>query len=231
MKKMLTALVVISVLGCSGVFCSRAFAMDKPLPVYNQGVTLKNTIVTVPAGVCIKGVFLAPVSSSLAYTGQEISLALSRDFYYNGNLIAPVGSAVTGTVIDVARAKHGALNGKITLRFTHIITPSGADIPISAMVKTDDHSGIIYGGMKWDVLTEYNTESAIEDESAIARTIAPPAVYSVAGGNNVMPALGSGGGLVKSIWDKGSEVEIPVNSPVELILIQPITTDPASYEN
>ena len=217
---------------CSVVACALpSVAMDKSLPVYNQGVTLKNSIVTVPAGECFRGVFLAPVSSALAYTGQEISLAISKDFYYNNNLIAPVGSTVTGTVIDVAKAKHGAINGKITLRFTHIITPSGSDIPISAIIKTDDKSGVIYGGMKWDVLTEHNTEGASQDGSAIVRILAPPAVYSVARGNNVMPALGDGGGLVKSIWDKGSEVEIPVNSPVELILIQPITTDPYSYEN
>ena len=46
-----------------------------------------------------------------------------------------------------------------------------------------------------------------------------------------MTAVGAGGGLVKSIWDKGSDVEIPANASVELILTQPITVNPSSSQN
>ena len=41
-------------------------------------------------------------------------------------------------------------------------------------------------------------------------------------------AVGAGGGLAKSIWDKGNDVEIPVNAALELILTQPITVNPIS---
>lgn len=46
-----------------------------------------------------------------------------------------------------------------------------------------------------------------------------------------MTAVGAGGGLVKSIWDKGTDVSIPANAGIELILTQPITVNPASSEN
>ena len=46
-----------------------------------------------------------------------------------------------------------------------------------------------------------------------------------------MTAVGAGGGLVKSIWDKGSDVEIPANAGIELILTQPITVNPSNVEN
>ena len=163
--------------------------------------TLKGSVVTVPAGQSFKAVLMAPVSSETAYNGQAITLALNSDFYFNGKRIAPAGSSVTGTVIEVSKAKHGTLNGKLTLRFTQIITPSGQTIPISAVVKTDDNTGTLVGGTKFDI------------------------------GAALMTAVGAGGGLVKSIWDKGTDVTIPANAGIELILTQPITVNPASSEN
>ena len=52
---------------------------------------------------------------------------------------------------------------------------------------------------------------------------------SVGKGAALGTAVGAGGGLVKSLWDKGDDVEIPVNASIELILTQPITVNPAVY--
>ena len=43
------------------------------------------------------------------------------------------------------------------------------------------------------------------------------------GNTGVGTAVGAGGGLVKSIWDKGNDVEIPANASVDLVFLQPIT--------
>lgn len=192
--------------------------------------TLKGSVITVPAGQTFKGVFMAPVSSETAYTGQEITLALSSDFYYNGKMIAPAGSSIIGTVIEVATAKHGSLNGKLSLRFTKIITPNGQTIPISAIIKTDDNTGILLGGTKMDTTKEYAKDLAIgAGAGALIGTIAAPlSGGSVGRGAALMTAVGAGGGLVKSIWDKGTEVSIPVNASIDLILTQPITVNPTS---
>lgn len=195
--------------------------------------TLKGSVVTVPAGQTFRAVLMAPVSSETAYNGQAITLALNSDFYFNGKRIAPAGSSVTGTVIEVSKAKHGTLNGKLTLRFTQIITPSGQTIPISAVVKTDDNTGTLIGGTKFDVATEYGKDVAIgAGAGAVLGTIAGPlSGGSVGRGAALMTAVGAGGGLVKSIWDKGTDVSIPANAGIELILTQPITVNPASSEN
>ena len=42
-------------------------------------------------------------------------------------------------------------------------------------------------------------------------------------------AVGAGGGLVKSVWDKGQDVEIPANAKVDLLLMQPITVSSSYY--
>ena len=195
--------------------------------------TLKGSVVTVPAGQSFKAVLMAPISSETAYNGQTITLALNSDFYFNGKRIAPAGSSVTGTVIEVSKAKHGTLNGKLTLRFTQIITPSGQTIPISAVVKTDDNTGTLVGGTKFDIATEYGKDVAIgAGAGAVLGTIAGPlSGGSVGRGAALMTAVGAGGGLVKSIWDKGTDVTIPANAGIELILTQPITVNPASSEN
>lgn len=195
--------------------------------------TLKGSVITVPAGQTFKAVLMAPLSSETAYNGQSITLALASDFYYNGNRIAPAGSSVTGTVIEVSKAKHGTLNGKLTLRFTQIMTPTGLNIPISAVIKTTDNTGTLVGGTKIDVATEYAKDLVVGAGSgAILGTIAGPlSGGSVGKGAALMTAVGAGGGLVKSIWDKGEEVNIPANAGIDLLLLQPITVNPARTEN
>ena len=124
MKKIIAALFCI-IMCSSAVFANDNFDPNQQGAYSLDAKTLKNSIVTVPAGLTFRGVFLNPVSSETAVPGQEVNLALSNDFYYKEKKVAPAGSMVTGTVIDVSKAKHGSINGKLTLRFSHIITPSG----------------------------------------------------------------------------------------------------------
>lgn len=193
--------------------------------------TLRGSVVTVPAGQKVPVVVTSPISSANMILGQTVNLALSSDFYYNGNLIAPAGSSVIGTVLQVSKAKHGSMNGKLLLRFTQIVTPYGVQIPISAVIKTDDNSGMLIGGTKMDVAKDYGKDLAV---GAGAGALSGVVFGALAGGNvgkgaALGTAVGAGGGLVKSLWDKGDDVEIPVNSSVELILTQPITVNPAIY--
>ena len=211
------------------------YQQNTPTPTYNPSYysaesyklnnnTLKGSVVTVPAG----QVFKAPVSSESAVTGQNVTMVLGSDFYYNGSRIAPAGSTVNGSVIEVSKAKHGSLNGKLTLRFTQIITPTGLNIPISAVIKTDDYTGTLIGGTKLDVAKDYTKDIAV-GAGAGALTgviISPLAGGSVGRGTALATAVGAGGGLLKSVWDKGSDVEIPANAALELILTQPITVNP-----
>lgn len=100
---------------------------------------------------------------------------MGSDFYYNGNLIAPAGSAVTGQVLEVSKAKHGSMNGKLMLRFTQIVTPYGIQIPISAVIKTDDNTGRLIGGTKMDVAKDYGKDVAIgAGAGALAGVIISP---------------------------------------------------------
>lgn len=195
----------------------------------NYPSTLINRTVTVPAGETFQAVFLAPISTRTAYDGQEVFLGLSKDFYFKNTFIAPAGSTIIGKVIDSDRAKHGSIGGKLTLRFTSIITPAGQNIPISAIIRTEDNTGTIFGGSKY---YEVKSTSVLPPESAsgISGTSIPKVSYGK--GAIIMNEVGtSGGGLFKSIWDKGEEVDIPINASVDLILTQPITVKPSAEED
>lgn len=219
------------------------YNQHSPAPLYQQNYyptqtlsgnqTLKGRVVTVPAGQTVPAVVTTPISSANLTLGQSVSLALGSDFYYNGNLIAPAGSSVTGTVLEVSKAKHGSMNGKLLLRFTQIVTPYGIQIPISAVIKTTDNTGVLVGGTKLDVAKDYGKDVAIgAGAGALAGVIISPlAGGSVGKGTALATAVGAGGGLVKSLWDKGNDVEIPANSGIQLILTQPITVNPSMFNN
>ena len=202
-------------------------------PTVSGNQTLKGSVVTVPAGQSFPAVVTTPLNSANLTLGQTVNIALGSDFYYNGNLIAPAGSSVVGQVLEVSKAKHGSMNGKLMLRFTQIITPYGLQVPISAVIKTADNTGCLVGGTKMDVAKDYGKDIAVgAGAGALAGVIISPlAGGSVGKGTALATAVGAGGGLAKSLWDKGNDVEIPANAQIELVLTQPITVNPAMYNN
>lgn len=196
-----------------------------------QQQTLKGRVVTVPPGVQFPAAVSAPISSEYLTMGQTVAVNLCSDFYYNSTLIAPAGSTVVGTVTQVTKAKHGSMNGSLRLRFTEITTPYGTRIPISAMIKTDDGTGLLKGGTKADVAKAYAKDIAIGTAmGALAGTIMGPLSGGAVGrGAALGTAVGAVGGLGKSVYDKGCDVTIPSGSTIELQIDQPITVNPSGY--
>ncbi len=200
---------------------------------YPNNGTLKGSVVTVPAGQEIKAVVTTPLNSANLSLGQNVTLALGSDFYYNNKLIAPAGSSITGSVIDVSKAKRGSMNGRLLIRFTQIVTPYGIQIPISAVIKTTDNTGTLVGGTKLDVTKEYAKDLTV---GTAAGALSGVVFGALAGGDigrgaALGTAVGAGGGLVKSVFDKGVDVDIPANSMIELVLTQGITVNPAIYNS
>ena len=197
----------------------------------NTNQTLKGHIVTVPAGQNIPVITTMALSSANLTLGQNVTVALGSDFYYNGSLIAPAGSSINGQVLEVSKAKRGSMNGKLMVRFTKITTPYGTQIPISAVIKTDDGTGVLVGGTKMDVVKDYGKDLAVGSAAGATAGLVMSALSGgeLGRGTALGTAVGAGGGLVKSIWDKGDNVEIPANAGILLTLTQAITVNPAIY--
>lgn len=245
MRKNLNLILAVMLLSSTSVMAAPNFnySQNQQAPLYQPNYyntptvsgnqTLKGSVVTVPAGQSFPAVVTTPLNSANLTLGQNVNIALGSDFYYNGNLIAPAGSSVIGQVLEVSKAKHGSMNGKLMVRFTQIVTPYGLQVPISAVIKTADNTGCLVGGTKMDVAKDYGKDIAVgAGAGALAGVIISPlAGGSVGKGTALATAVGAGGGLAKSLWDKGNDVEIPANSQIELVLTQPITVNPAMFNN
>ena len=55
-----------------------------------------------------------------------------------------------------------------------------------------------------------------------------PAGGNVGRGAALGTAVGAGGGLVKSAWNEGKDVDIPAGASLDITLTQPITATPTS---
>ena len=173
------------------------------------------------------------ISSENLVLGQNVCVTLSQDFYYNNNLVAPIGSSINGTVIDIKNAGRAGINGQIMVKFTNIVTPYGQMIPISATIQTDDGTGILKGGTKMDSATDYAKDIAVGTAAgAVAGVIMGPLSGGKVGkGAAYGTAVGAGLGLAKSLWDKGEPATIPVGTVINIVLDQQITFTPQqSYQ-
>ncbi len=241
-NKILAFLMLVSLCSVNTAYAASNYSFQQSQPVYNapyiqqpmqysSNQPLQGNVVMVPAGTSLPAMLITPISSATAAAGQGVTMALNSDFYYNNKLIAPAGSTVSGAVIEASKAKRGSMNGKLCIRFTQIFTPYGTQIPISAVIKTDDNSGVLIGGTKMDVTKNYAKDLAA---GSAAGALSGLVFGALAGGDlgrgtALGTAVGAGGGLVKSVWDKGNDVEIPANSCIDLMLTQPITVSASSY--
>lgn len=240
-NKVLAVAILLSLAGMPAV-CKSNFSATAATPQYytpqytqvpytqqttNSNQPLQGHVVAVPAGVNIPVTTTYQLSSDTLSLGEAVSVILTQDFVYNGVTVAPAGSTVTGNVTLAKKGGRAGRNGQLQIRFTQINTPYGNVIPISAMVKTDDGTGILVAATKKDTAKNYAKDAVIGSASG---AILGTALGAIAGGRNGVgkgaiygTAIGGGLGVAKSLWDKGESVEIPANSIIELTIDQPVT--------
>ena len=179
----------------------------------------------VPAGVTCSAVLSQEINSLSAVVGQTVNAILTEDFVYNGQTIASSGSTIMGTVVENKKASFGNRNAKMQIRFTAIRTPYNNIIPISAVIATNDSTGVLKGGSTADSAKEYAKDTVIGAGSGAALGTAMGALSggSVGRGAVYGTAVGAGIGLIKRTIDKGENIVIPANSQINLLFDQPIT--------
>lgn len=230
-KKLLTSLIIASLISITSGYITQDINIANAQQM--QFKPLQGKVICVPSGTTIPATATMEISSENLILGQNVSVVLSQDFYYDNSLIAPVGSSINGTVIQVKNSGHAGINGQIMIKFTNILTPYGQMIPISAKIQTDDGTGLIKGGTKKDSATDYAKDIAIGTAAgAIAGVAIGPISNGEAGkGAAYGAAIGAGLGLAKSLFDKGEPAIIPVGTVINILLDQQITFTPQqSYQ-
>ena len=204
-----------------------------PVPVnsyqpqgYNYNANqLQGNVVMVPANTTFPAILSAPLSTETANVGDSVTFYLGSDFYYNGKLVAAAGSRVNGTVILAKRGGMANRNGKLQIRFSHILTPTGQMIPITASIQTDDGSGILKAGTAKDAAKEYIKDTAIGAAAGAALGTAMGALSGGKVGRGAIygTAIGGGMGVISSLIERGGDIDIPQNAQMNIVLDQPVT--------
>ena len=223
-KKLVSALLLASmILTGAGMFEKSYTAANA-----NQMQPLQGKVVVIPSGASIPATATMELSSETLALGQNVCVGLSNNFYYNNTLVAPLGSTINGTVIQVKKAGRAGINGQLMVKFTNIVTPYGQMIPISGKLQTDDGTGLIKGGTKMDSAKEYAKDIGVGAAAgAVAGVIMGPLSGGKVGkGAAYGTAVGAGLGIAKSVWDKGDPATIPAGTAINIIVDQPITFNP-----
>jgi hypothetical protein len=206
---------------------------------YNQGYQqpaqgaymppLQGRVVIVPAGTSLSVMPTRPISTEYTTVGDTVSLVLASPFYYNGTVIAPANSMVNGNVVICQRAGRTGKNAKLKINFTNITTPNGQRIPISGKLLTQDGTGLLTGGTTKDRVVKAAKDTAI---GSAGGALSGLVFGAISGGNPgkgtaIGTGIGAGLGLGKAVIDKGKEVIIDNNNPVDVVIDQPVTVNPA----
>ncbi|MCR5261424.1 MAG: hypothetical protein K6C94_06255 [Candidatus Gastranaerophilales bacterium] len=191
---------------------------------------LQGHVTVVPAGVNIPITTTSELNTQNLTLGQSVSAVLTSSFTYNGTVVAPAGSTVMGNVTYVKKGGHAGKNAQLQIRFTQINTPYGNIIPISAMIRTDDGTGILKSGTAKDTAKDYTKDLVIGSGAGavLGLTMGALSGGSVGRGAIYGTAVGAGAGLLKSLWDKGVDVVIPANSTLDITIDQPVTVHSAN---
>ncbi|MBR1908544.1 TrbI/VirB10 family protein [bacterium] len=179
-----------------------------------QSTTLKGYVGKVEKGTSFKIYLQTPINTATANKGDTVTAVLTDDWTYNGHIIAPQGSLVTGYLSKARHATYGSLNGRVVINFNKLTAVDGKTYDIS--VEDVDFTVTNDGKLK-----------------SSARNIAYGALWGALGGLVVAlcsrdvnygsaiaigAASGAGLGAVKSGVEAGIDAEIPVYTELDLTL-------------
>lgn len=176
------------------------------------------SIVKVPAGTSFDVTFDSGISSGSLERDDRLTVRLTNDFTYNGQLIAPAGSLVYGSAYDAKNAGYAYGNAQIELNFNEILTPDGNLIKIS----TEN----IYMETKSERAKKMTRDIVI---GALGSMLVGAAFTALGGGDNwgrnmaIYGGLGAVGGGIRGVMQTGKEVDIPDGTTVKVKLIEPLT--------
>lgn len=167
------------------------------------------TTATVPSGTRVQIRLAESVSSKTNETGNTFQAQLDRDLVIDGNLVAPEGSRVVGTLTDVK--KSGKVKGKAQMSMTiDKIFVGEEGYPIQANTLSFEASG-----------------STKKDATRIGIATGIGAVVgAIAGGGKgaaIGSAIGAGAGTGVVLATPGENVEFGVETPMEFALRAPVT--------
>ena len=157
------------------------------------------------------------VSSKDAKQGDTISATLESPLMSGSSIIAPAGSEVLGSIVDVSSAKRAGVHGEVDLRFYTIVKPGGERIAMDAIVVTK-HGGSVIRPNNYvvDAARGVGIAAAGAGVGALTGT-ATGAIFGAAGSGAALgTGIGAAAGIGYALWRPGKGIELPRGTLLQL---------------
>ncbi len=196
---------------------------------------LAGRVSTVAAGTMINACLKNTVDSSMSRQGEYVEAMVSQPIYTGGSEVIPASSRLIGQLTNVVPAKSfqfGA-NGKIEIKFTQLVTPSGQQIPLAGSVDTSLIK--LTGGSEVERASKNAISTVVGAGSGAALGTAVGAIVEATSGGRkgkgrkgqapamtatmgtvVGTAIGGGAGLVAAGMRKGTDVRIAAGTELPI---------------
>lgn len=184
----------------------------------SDNTILKGYVGQVAKGSTFNTYLETPINTATANQGDNVTAILTENWVYNGNIIAPQGSVVYGTLKKARHATYGSRNGRVVIDFTQVKTPEGKIYEISVeevdftvtnegklqSTITGVATGAIIGALGGLLIGLLNSHASVGTSTAISA------------------GVGAGAAIAGSAIEKGIDAEIPVYTELELTLKKPL---------
>ncbi len=109
-------------------------AAEEPAPEIREETPEppRTTTVAVPAGTVLDVEFTQTLASNTSAPGEAFRVRVAHDVMEDGEVVIPAGSEVLGEVTEAVATRKVGGKAKLALRFTDLVLPSGATVPIDA---------------------------------------------------------------------------------------------------
>lgn len=183
-----------------------------------QNLPLNGYVTNIPAGTVFNVTFDSGISSGSLEKNDRLTVRLTEDFRYNGQLIAPAGSLVYGAATDAQNAGLAYGSGMIEISFNEILTPEGSQIAISTEK--------VYLKAKSERAQKMTRDVLV---GAIGSMLVGAALTALGGGDDwgrnmaTFASIGAVGGGLRGTMQRGKEAQIPDGTTIQVRLAEPIT--------
>lgn len=183
------------------------------LPQYPDNNKLYGSVVQVPSGTSFDVTFDSGISSGSLEKNDRLTVRLTHDLTYNGQIVAPSGSLVYGTAENAENAGYAYGSGSLALNFNQILTPNGEMLPITTrtiIVKAKSERAV---KMSRDILV-----------GALGSMLVGAAFTALGGSHDwgksmaIYGGIGALGGGIHGAMQRGNDVQIPDGTTIKVTL-------------
>lgn len=191
------------------------------LKQYPSNDKLYGSVVHIPAGTGFDVTFDSGISSGSTAKNDRLTVRLTDDFIYNGQLIAPAGSLVYGMATDATNAGYAYGSGAVQLNFSQIMTPVGTLINVTTRTIVLKAKSERTAKMARDVAV-----------GALGSLLIGAAFTALSGSNNwgrnlaIYGGIGALGGGIHGAMQRGEEIQIPDGTTIKVTLTDALTVSP-----